>query len=83
MRSAFISEVAAMGYSWGGMAALFDAARDKRVRALISLDGSFRYSPGTVKEAGDVHPDQMTIPLLVFSRAEVTLDDELRGLAVR
>jgi len=69
-----MSEVAAMGYSWGGMAALFDAARDKRVGALISLDGSFRYSAGLVQEAGDVHPDQMTIPLLVFSRAEETLE---------
>jgi dienelactone hydrolase len=69
-----MSEVAAIGYSWGGMAALFDAARDKRVHALISLDGSFRYSASTVQEAGDVHPDQMTIPLLVFSRAEETLE---------
>jgi dienelactone hydrolase len=69
-----ISEIAAMGYSWGGMAALFSAARDQRVRALVSLDGSFRYSAGTVQEAGDVHPDQMTIPLLVFSRAEETME---------
>jgi len=69
-----MSEVAAMGYSWGGMAALFDAARDKRIGALVSLDGSFRYSAGTVLEAGDVHPDQMTTPLLVFSRAEETLE---------
>jgi pimeloyl-ACP methyl ester carboxylesterase len=69
-----MSEVAAMGYSWGGMGALFDAARDKRVRALISLDGSLRYSPETVQQAGDVHPDEMTIPLLVFSRAEETLE---------
>jgi pimeloyl-ACP methyl ester carboxylesterase len=69
-----MSEVAAMGYSWGGMAALFEAARDKRVLALISLDGSFRYSAGMVQDAGDVHPDQMMIPLLVFSRAEETLE---------
>ena len=68
------SKVAAIGYSWGGMSALFAAARDKRIRALISLDGSFRYSPGTVEEAGDVHPDRLTIPLLVFSRAEETLE---------
>jgi dienelactone hydrolase len=68
------SRVAAMGYSWGGMAALFAAARDKRIDALVSLDGSFRYSPGTVQQAGDVHPDQTTIPLLVFSRAEETLE---------
>lgn len=70
------SEVAVMGYSWGGMAALFAAARDKRIDALVSLDGSFRYSPGTVQQAGDVHPDRMTIPLLVFSRAEETLEAE-------
>jgi pimeloyl-ACP methyl ester carboxylesterase len=68
------SDVAAVGYSWGGMAALFAAARDKRVDALISLDGSFRYSSETVQEAGDIHPDRMTIPLLVFSRAEETLE---------
>jgi pimeloyl-ACP methyl ester carboxylesterase len=69
-----VSEVAAMGYSWGGMAALFAAARDKRVDAVISLDGSFRYDPGDVAKAGDVHPEQMTIPLLVFSRAEEPLE---------
>jgi len=68
------SSVAAVGYSWGGMAALFAAARDRRIAALISLDGSFRYSSGTVQEAGDVHPDRMKIPLLVFSRAEETLE---------
>jgi len=68
------SHVAAVGYSWGGMAALFAAARDKRIDALVSLDGSFRYSPGTAQQAGDVHPDQMSIPLLVFSRAEETLE---------
>jgi hypothetical protein len=56
------------------MAALFAAARDKRIDALVSLDGSFRYSASTVQQAGDVHPDQMTIPLLVFSRAEETLE---------
>jgi dienelactone hydrolase len=69
-----MDEVAVMGYSWGGMSALFAAGRDQRIEALISLDGSFRYSPGTVREAGDVHPEQMTIPILVFSRAEETLE---------
>jgi dienelactone hydrolase len=68
------SKIAAMGYSWGGMGALFAAARDKRIRVLISLDGSFRYAPETVQQAGNIQPDQMTIPLLVFSRAEETLE---------
>jgi dienelactone hydrolase len=59
-------EVAVVGYSWGGMAALLAAARDKRIGALISLDSSF-------VSADEIHPDQMTIPFLVFSRGEDTL----------
>lgn len=69
-----ISRVAVIGYSWGGMAALFASGRDKRIAALVSLDGSFRYSPETVQQAGDIHPERMTIPLLVFSRAEEPLE---------
>ena len=53
--------------------ALFAKARDKRIDAIVSLDGSFRYSPATVEQAGDVHPDQMKIPLLSFSRSEEKL----------
>jgi pimeloyl-ACP methyl ester carboxylesterase len=66
--------VAVIGYSWGGMSALFAAARDKRIDALVSLDGSFRYAPTLVQQAADIHPDQMTIPMLFFSRAEETLE---------
>jgi dienelactone hydrolase len=72
--NADISAVAVVGYSWGAMGALFAAARDKRIDALVSLDGSFRYSPETVQHAADVHPDKMTVPLLVFSRAEEPLE---------
>jgi dienelactone hydrolase len=65
--NADISAAAVAGYSWGGMAALLAAARDKRVDALISLDSSFVM-------AGDIHPDQMTIPFLAFSRGEDPLE---------
>jgi dienelactone hydrolase len=61
------SKTAVAGYSWGGMAALLAAARDKRVDALISIDSSF-------VTAADIHPDQMTIPFLAFSRGEDTLE---------
>jgi len=69
-----ISSVGVIGYSWGSMASLFAAARDQRIGAIVSLDGSFRYAPATVQQAGDVHPDQMKIPLLFISRAEETLE---------
>jgi dienelactone hydrolase/predicted negative regulator of RcsB-dependent stress response len=74
-----MSEVAAVGFSWGGIASLFAAARDSRIDALIALDGSTRYYPGIVKEASDVHPEQMTVPLLFFTQGEITLEFQDRN----
>jgi hypothetical protein len=59
--------LAVAGMSWGGIANLFAAARDSRIDALVSLDGSMRYFPGVVRRAGDVHPEDMTIPLLALN----------------
>jgi dienelactone hydrolase len=72
------SRVAVAGYSWGGISNLFAAARDSRIRALVDLDGSMRYYPGLVKQAGDVHPEQMTLPLLFFAQREFSFEDEER-----
>ena len=73
-----MSAVAVAGFSWGGISNLFAAARDNRIHALVALDGSMRYFPGLVKQAGDVHPEQMTIPLLYFAQGEITLEDQAR-----
>lgn len=73
-----MSEVAVAGFSWGGISNLFAAARDNRIDALVALDGSMRYYAGLVKQAGDVHPEQMTIPLLYFAQGEITLEDQAR-----
>jgi pimeloyl-ACP methyl ester carboxylesterase len=69
-----LSELAVMGWSWGGISSLFASARDPRIDALVEMDGSMRYDPGLVKRAGDVHPERMTIPLLCFTR-NVSLED--------
>jgi len=79
--AADLSEVAVGGFSWGGIANLFAAARDNRIDALVCLDGSLRYYPGLVKEAGYVHPEQMTIPLLFFTEGEFTIEDQARYLS--
>lgn len=71
-----MSAVAAAGFSWGGLSTLFAAARDNRIDALVALDGSSRYFPGLVKQAVDVHPDQMAIPLLFFTQGEITIEDQ-------
>jgi len=75
-----MSAVAVAGFSWGGISNLFAAAHDHRIDALVALDGSMRYFPGLVKKAGDVHPEQMTIPLLFFAQGEITLEDQARYL---
>jgi pimeloyl-ACP methyl ester carboxylesterase len=69
-----LSHVAVVSWSWGGISSLFASARDPRIDALVSLDGSMRYYPGLVKQAGDVYPERMTIPLLCFTR-NVSLED--------
>jgi tetratricopeptide (TPR) repeat protein len=40
-----------------------------------------RYYPGLVKQAGDVHPEEMTIPLLFVAQGEITLEDQARYFA--
>ena len=66
--SADASRIAVLGFSWGGISNLFAAARDKRIGALVALDGSLRFSPGLVRQAGDVHPEQIALPLLSFAQ---------------
>ncbi len=69
------SEAAVVGFSWGGLSNLFAAAHDNRIKALVALDGSMRYFPGLVKQAGDVAPEKMTIPLLFF-KGQTSLEDQ-------
>lgn len=74
--------VAVVGFSWGGITGLFAAARDRRISALVALDGALRYFPGLVKQAGDVHPDQMSVPLLYFEQGNFSLEDYERLIPV-
>jgi pimeloyl-ACP methyl ester carboxylesterase len=69
------SPVAVIGASWGAMAGLFAAARDKRIAGLVALDGSTRYYPGVIIRAGDVQPETMSIPLLYFMQGDFSLED--------
>jgi len=61
-----MSHIAVAGFSWGGISNFFAAARDSRIGALISLDGSARYAPKLVADSGYVRPKDITIPILFF-----------------
>jgi dienelactone hydrolase len=69
-----MSKIAVVGFSWGGISNLFAAARDNRIDALVALDGSMRYFAGLVKAATDVHPEQMTIPMMFFTQGDTSLE---------
>jgi dienelactone hydrolase len=69
------AKIAVLGYSWGGMSNFFAAASDDRIKALIALDGSARYFPSLIRDSKYVRPQDMTIPLLFFTRGEIPLED--------
>jgi dienelactone hydrolase len=72
------TKIAVVGYSWGGISNFFAAAKDDRIKALIALDGSARYFPSLITDSKYVRPQDMTIPLLFFTRGEIPLED-LKG----
>jgi pimeloyl-ACP methyl ester carboxylesterase len=74
LKYADTSLLALVGHSWGGLSNLLVAARDNRVRAMVSLDGSMRYLPSLVGQAGDVHPERMSTPLLAFIQRNFSLE---------
>jgi dienelactone hydrolase len=63
-----MTHVAAMGWSWGGMANVFAAERDHRIGVLVSLDGT-REPEFTRKIA----PERLTVPWLYVQRHPETV----------
>lgn len=61
------SKVAVMGYSLGGMASVLAAAQDPRIKALVQLDGSFRYFNSLLRKAAYVTPDKVSVPMLYLA----------------
>jgi pimeloyl-ACP methyl ester carboxylesterase len=76
--NADISKVAVVSWSWGGASSVVAAARDPRIDALVSMDGSMRVFPGLMKLATDVHPERMTIPMLFFLGGYPNLLEDLQ-----
>jgi dienelactone hydrolase len=69
-----ITKVAAAGFSWGGMANVFAAARSSRIKALVSLDGSIRFHPKIWGAAGYVRPSRTAVPLLFLGARTPTAE---------
>jgi dienelactone hydrolase len=63
-----MSRIAVAGFSWGGLANVLAAAKDDRIRALVSLDGSVRrytqYVDGGKDAARYATPARLAVPML-------------------
>jgi dienelactone hydrolase len=70
--------LAVAGYSWGGIANVFVAAKDSRIKALVNLDGSVRYYPELVAAAKYVTPQSVRVPMLFLAARPSSLEDIAR-----
>jgi dienelactone hydrolase len=70
--------VAAVGFSWGGLANVVAAAKDARIRALVSLDGSVRSYPRFIDGGKDalkyVTPARVAVPMLFVGARPRTVE---------
>ena len=69
------AHIAVMGFSWGAISSVLAAARDSRIRAIVSLDGSVRYYPDLVAQATDVTPERLQVPFLNLISRPQSLED--------
>src|SRR5450830_411808 len=60
-----MQRVAAVGFSWGGRANVFAAAKSARIKALVSLDGSVRSYPQLIADSKYVTPLTVTVAVAV------------------
>jgi dienelactone hydrolase len=74
-----MSRIAVVGYSWGGLANVLAAARDDRIRALVSLDGSVRlwtqFVDGGKDAAKYATPGRVAVPTLFVGREHESFED--------
>ncbi|WP_026172923.1 tetratricopeptide repeat protein [Asticcacaulis benevestitus] len=73
-------KIGVIGYSWGGIANVFAAARDSRIGALVALDGSVRYWPEMIAKAPYVTPSRLTAPLLYVAARPKEIEHISAGL---
>lgn len=79
MPQADMARIAVVGFSWGGLANVLAAAKDDRIRALVSLDGSVRsyteYVDGGKDAARYASPARLAVPMLFVGRAHDSMEE--------
>jgi tetratricopeptide (TPR) repeat protein len=66
-----LNTVALMGFSFGGLSNAITVMKNKRVRALISLDGSERYNYPVLEKSPFFSLDEFSVPYIHFAQKEI------------
>lgn len=73
------NNVAVVGFSWGGLSNVLAAAKDDRIKAIVSLDGSVRgtreFVDGGKDAAKYVTPARVAVPMLFVGRRPATIEE--------
>ncbi|RYG39279.1 MAG: dienelactone hydrolase [Burkholderiales bacterium] len=69
------NHLAVTGYSWGGLANVMAAAKDSRIDALVSLDGSVLSYPDVIDQSRFLTPERITVPMLYVAATPRHLED--------
>ena len=72
--NADVRRLAVSGYSWGGLANVLAAAKDRRIKALVGLDGSVRAYPELLAEAKYVTPLTIRVPMLYVAGRPASIE---------
>lgn len=73
-----MSRLAVAGFSWGGLSNILAAAKDKRIKALVSLDGAVRYYNSVMVQATYAVPENLETPLLFLAQTPASIETNIR-----
>jgi hypothetical protein len=69
-----MTRVTAMGFSFGGLSNVLAAGMDKRIKALVCLDGSLRSYYSMVSRASYAVPENYTTPMLYLTKGPLPVE---------
>ncbi len=71
LQNADFNRIAALGFSFGGMANMLAQMRNKNIKAVISLDGSERYQYTTLKKSPFFNIAKVDVPFIHMAQKDI------------
>lgn len=69
--AADLNRMATMGFSFGGLSNVLSQMRNRKIRAIVSLDGSVKYNFNTLKQAASFNMLKVDVPFIHFAQKDI------------